>query len=769
MGKKKAYAIVGAALAAAVLAGIVVAAGGDRWGKTTDTGGKPSAVERVSLEGKEPVKKAFDESLFRDPDVRYRPLRILHEGVHSGIIKKIKDLGYGGLVTNVEYKPFSMYLQASDYWRMLKQNVSYAVDTLGLRVWLYDELGWPSGAAGGLVLKERPDLEAQGLAVVVREASGGEEVAIEHPNGHGNVVSAVAYPRNGSGLGTEEPIGLADSLDGEGNLNWKAPEGEEWTVFYFVQKPFYEGTHAVFNWFEQRRYPNLLEKEATEKFIEVTHEQYRREVGEYFGKGIEAFFTDEPSLLGTYFTDEPPVKPVVKDAPDPDFPLLLTLNWGNRLAEEFKAKRGYDLIPNLPLLVGGEGEKAMQVRWDYYRTLSETLSASYFEPLEQFGEEHGVASSGHLLLEENLYHQAIFEGNLIQLYKRMQIPGIDLLTSYPEKAKEWGVTVAKLASSAAGLYGRDRVMSEISSAFDPEDAGLTGRLGAAAVQFAYGVDTFNSYYRHETMSDEDNRTFTDFIGRIGYLLDGGANAPKLAVYYPIESVWARTLPPMTLHGKDFAKEAVALSDRFKQTALRLTDNQLEFDYVDSTALLQSEIGKDGWKAPGGKRYEALVVPEIDVLDTDVMDQFEQLAAAGVPLLIQGDGPIAAETGADSGKLVERFRKLLERDNVRRADDAAGLVESAKEAVVPDIVLDGDHPEILARTERFADSTALLLVNASKEESVLRASLAVSGQRVRLWDPTTGEVRELEAVKDGGRVRIELTLPGWQTVVVTVEQ
>lgn len=767
MDNRKALAAGGAVLAVAAAVAVVFAAAGDRAGRTIGTGGGASIVEQVSFEGKAPERKTFDEERFRDPDVKYRPLRILHEGVHSGIIKKIKDLGYGGLVTNVEYKPFSMYLQAPDYWRMLKQNVSYAVDTLGMRVWLYDELGWPSGAAGGLVLKERPDLETQGLAVVERETKGGE-VVIAHPKGHGSVVSATAYRGNGNDFEMAGAIDLSTNLDEAGNLSWKAPDDEDWVVFYFVQKPFYEGTHAVFNWFEQRRYPNLLEKEATEKFIELTHEQYRREVGEYFGKGIEAFFTDEPSLLGTYFTDEPPVKPVVKDAPDPDFPLLLTLNWGNRLAEEFKARRGYDLIPNLPLLIKGDGEKALQVRWDYYRTLSEVLTASYFEPLEQFGNEHGVASSGHLLLEENLYHQAVFEGNMIQLYKRMQIPGIDLLTSYPDKAKEWGITVAKLAASAAGLYGRERVMSEISSAFDAEDAGLAGRLGAVAVQYAYGVNLFNSYYRHDTMSDEGNRTFTDYIGRIGYLLEGGVSSPKLAVYYPIESVWARTLPPMTLHEKNFAKEAVALSNRFKQISLRLAGNQLDFDYVDSTALLQSRIGKDGWIAPGGKRYETLVIPDVEVMETRVMDQLEKLAEAGVTLLVQGDGPSVSETGANSGKLIARFRKLLERDNVLTANDAHEAAALAKKAFVPDLELDGDHPEILARMERFKDSSAFLFVNTSKTESVFRASLAVSGQRLRLWDPMTGTVRNLVSSKDGDRMRIELSLAEWQAVIVTVE-
>jgi hypothetical protein len=730
--------------------------------------GVDNTSEQRVIKQRELVDKVFDEQQFLNPDVKYRPLRILHEKVHTGIIKKIKDLGYGGLVTNVEYTPFSMYLQVPDYWNILKQNVQYAVDTLGLRVWIYDELGWPSGAAGGLVLKDRPDLEAQGLAVIIREAADGEVVRIAHPEGHGSVLSVTAYRGYEGDFNLSDSLDLQPELDVEGNLVWNAPEGM-WVVFYFVQKPFYEGTHAVFNWFEQRRYPNLLEKDATLKFIEVTHEQYRQHVGDYFGKGIEAFFTDEPSLLGTYFVDEPPVKPVVRDQPNVDLPLLMTLNWGNRLLDEFKQRRGYDVLPYLPYLVKGNGEKALQVRWDYYRTLSEVLEESYFQPLEQFGEEYGVSSSGHLLLEENLYHQAVFEGNMLQLYNRMQIPGIDLLTSYPDRAKDWGVTVAKLASSAALLGGRERVMSEISSAFDSEDAGLKGRLGSVAVQYAYGVNLFNSYYQHETMSDEENRQFTDYIGRIGYLLDGGIGDTKVAVYYPIESVWAHTLPPMTLYAQDFAKEAVQLSDHFKRISLQLADNQLDFNYFDSNAILQSEIKGGSWTAPSGGRIEVLVIPDIAVIEWSVLGKLEQLADAGVQLIIVGKGPSVAETGVDSEAMRERFSKLLSHVNVKSEVKEQDIAMHVLETIQPDLELDGKHEELLYKKQQFSSSAAYLLVNTSDKPSAFKAKLAALGEQVRLWDPATGTVRRLESEQADDRIGIELELAGWQSVIVTVEQ
>src|SRR5690606_5885240 len=129
--------------------------------------------------------------------------------------------------------------------------------------------------------------------------------------------------------------------------------------------------------------------------------------------------------------------------------------------------------------------------------------------------------------------------------------GLSILGECREAIKVWGVTAAKLASSAAKLYDKPHVHSEISNAFDGSEAGMTGRLGSIAVQFTYGVDTFTSYYNHTAMTAAENKLFNEYVGRLGYLLDGGATQAKVALYYPIESVWSNTLPPMSLSSSDY--------------------------------------------------------------------------------------------------------------------------------------------------------------------------------------------------------------------------
>ena len=82
----------------------------------------------------------------------------------------LKEKGYDGIVTNVDiavaYADAAAnpgtengYLRSEESWNVLVKRMDICRE-LGLRVWIYDEEGYPSGAAGTLTLDARPDLEA---------------------------------------------------------------------------------------------------------------------------------------------------------------------------------------------------------------------------------------------------------------------------------------------------------------------------------------------------------------------------------------------------------------------------------------------------------------------------------------------------------------------------------------------------------------------------------------------------------------------------------
>ncbi|MCL2743539.1 MAG: hypothetical protein FWE67_06795, partial [Planctomycetaceae bacterium] len=115
---------------------------------------------------------------WNNPSAKNRPLQIIHgyygERITPEKLRYYKDdCGLGGLVVNVP-SPFRItnttasehktggYLRNDDEWKRFKQLVSSAKE-IGLRIWIYDEDGYPSLGAGGLVLEGHPELESQAL------------------------------------------------------------------------------------------------------------------------------------------------------------------------------------------------------------------------------------------------------------------------------------------------------------------------------------------------------------------------------------------------------------------------------------------------------------------------------------------------------------------------------------------------------------------------------------------------------------------------------
>ena len=169
------------------------------------------------------------------PPVDYRPLQIVHGTDIRNKASYYKDsCGLGGVVCNV---PFGEnYLKSEEDWKTWVEGVK-AMRSNGLRVWIYDEDGYPSLGAGGRVLEADPSLEA--LEMVYDKESSNP----------------------------------------------------------FIVRPCYEFTHSCNNFYVARRYPNPLNPKATEEFIRLTHKSYFDHLGpELYGE-VEAFFTDEPSMM----------------------------------------------------------------------------------------------------------------------------------------------------------------------------------------------------------------------------------------------------------------------------------------------------------------------------------------------------------------------------------------------------------------------------------------------------------------------------------------
>ncbi len=98
------------------------------------------------------------EDRFILPPADARILKIIHNwpdqpDSQDQLIGRLSEQGFGGGVCNVS---FDQYLESDAKWLAFVRAVNEAKKA-GLALWLYDEKGYPSGNAGGIVLRDHPE------------------------------------------------------------------------------------------------------------------------------------------------------------------------------------------------------------------------------------------------------------------------------------------------------------------------------------------------------------------------------------------------------------------------------------------------------------------------------------------------------------------------------------------------------------------------------------------------------------------------------------
>jgi len=494
-------------------------------------------------------------SAWSDPPMECRPLQIVH-GVPPAqatpsAMKKLKELGLGGIVCNVN---FNKYLVSQTHWDTLVRAVEACRET-GLIVWIYDEDGYPSGAAGGLVLKQNLTFEAL----------------------------ALTYDKS-----QPEPFSL---------------------------RPAYEHTHASNNFYAARRYPNLIDDKAVKCFIEKTHDAYQLRLKEHFGKTIQALFTDEPSLMAVNIGPLPDnVRKNVRvvDPLDENIKPLSSVPWVSDLPEKYRERYGQDLLKVRHSLFEGDSEFDRDVRRRFWALISDLIAERYFGQLQGWAQAHVVASSGHTLWEETPLHHVPLHGNALKALGRMDIPGLDMLNSNPEAVIYNGWLTAGLPASAAILNGRRKVMTEVSD-FSQKMAGkgpasLELMQAAAAWQAALGVTEFTLYYGRADRSSRDYRAYCDFVGRLNAVLREAKPVPEVLLYYPIYDLWAEYLPvaeKLTIQTQ--SQRMQQIQKLFLELGQRMVTGQISFAIVDHDLLANAEV-RNSDLTIGPQRFKALVLP-----------------------------------------------------------------------------------------------------------------------------------------------------------------
>jgi hypothetical protein len=149
----------------------------------------------------------------------------------NSLIRTMKAYKTGGVVTNVPF--YGGYVDKDSYFDGLNDAVKTLFDN-DFQVWLYDELGYPSGAAGGRTTLGHPEFVAKGLVYIKKEGNGKCPVTVEREDDLIRLHSAYAVSKNGT-----VSVEIAD-----GKAEFEGVDGD-WTLYVFAEKKLYEGDTIV--------------------------------------------------------------------------------------------------------------------------------------------------------------------------------------------------------------------------------------------------------------------------------------------------------------------------------------------------------------------------------------------------------------------------------------------------------------------------------------------------------------------------------------------
>ncbi len=506
---------------------------------------------RVQAADSDTVKK-----LFADPPREYAsaPLWVWNDLLTEAQVREtMRDLA-GQKVMQVFVHPrpglMTPYLSA-DWFRLWKVALDEAAK-LDMNVWIYDENSYPSGFAGGWVPEVMP--ESRGMGLVLKESKAA-------PKWSDQLVAVYRLE--------------ADRLE---SVTGKVKAGENLPEARYMTATIQRAGNSP--WHGDRCYVNLLTPGVTEKFIEVTLEAYKREIGDQFGQRVPGVFTDEPNIR-----------------PAGGFP------WCPDLPEQFQKRWGYDLLDHLPSLSLEIGDWR-RIRHNYFCLLNELFIERWGKPMYEWCGRNGLDFTGHYWDHEWPHCIGVPDNMAMAAWQHR--PGVDtLMNQYAENthAQFGNVRYCREVSSIANQLGRKRTLVELYGAggwdLRFEDMKRIGdwlqvlgintmdeHLSYITLRGARKRDHPQSFSYHEPWW-EAYHVSAQYLTRLSAVMSQGEQVNRVLVIEPTTTAWM-------YQGNEARLREIG--DSFFNLLMALEAAQVEYDLGCEDVIAR-------WGKPAGERRE----------------------------------------------------------------------------------------------------------------------------------------------------------------------
>ncbi|TKJ38065.1 MAG: hypothetical protein CEE38_04715 [Planctomycetes bacterium B3_Pla] len=672
----------------------------------------------ISLSVAEATDSSQVRALFADPPREYSsgPLWVWNDLLtEQQIADTMRDLaGQKVRQVFVHPRPGLMTPYLSDDWFRLWKVALKEAEKLDMNVWIYDENSYPSGFAGGLVPDAMPESRGRGLAFSEEKTAGKVDD------------STIAV------------FSLADNS--YENITDRVRAGKEFPQRRYLIVSMKRADSSP--WFGGKSYVDILYPGVTEKFLEVTMEPYRRQLGGEFGKRIPGVFTDEPHI-----------QPAGGHPWTPDLPELFEKKWG------------YNLIDHLPSLVRPIGDYK-RIRHNYIQVLLEAFIDRWGKPYYDYCERNGLEFTGHYW--EHEWPNCLSVPDNMAMYAWHQRPAIDtLMNQYKEDthAQFGNVRAVKELSSVANQLGRKRTLCEAYGA-GGWDLRFEDMKRIGDWLYVLGVNTLNEHLSYITIRGARKRdhpqsfsyhtpwwkayhVMADYFTRLSAVLSQGQQINRVLLIEPTTTVW------MYQGDSKHRAQLNVIGEEFQKMALSLERAQVEYDIGCEDIIARHGSVEGSLFKVGQRKYETVVLPSLtENLNSTTVGMLERYLQVGGTVICCGPPPSRVD-----GELSDGGKRIAKQPGWKRAEStelAETLLDRSKDGFA--IRRDESDKGILFHHRRdLEDGQFLFLVNTSID-APSSGVVEAPAQGVEQWHLDTGNVSAYLFAKSGEGIKARFELP-----------
>lgn len=491
-------------------------------------------------------------------------------------------------------------------------------------------------------------------------------------------------------------------------------------------------------------------------------------------------------------------------------------NWSSVFRDEFKKRRGYDLVTYLPVMAGipiVSAETSENVLYDIRKTISELVTDNFFGTLAEEAKKAGVKFSS-----ENVAPTMVSDALLH--FKKVDYPSGEFWLKSPTHDKPNDMLDA---ISAGHIYGKDIIQAEAFTELRMDWDEHPGNIKTLADRnYALGINRFfyhvfvhnpwmdrkpgmtldgiGTFFQRDQTWWEPGKAFFDYCDRVQFQLQKGKPVIDFAVFtgeeIPSRAVLPDRLVPFIPNV--FSNErVVSENNRLKNEGQPLATQPKEVQYSkNSTDLSQWVNDLNGYKYDSfnvdvllndakvkdgnvifknGLEYRFLLFPGSRKMSPNNMTS---LCVGEKMLALVKDGAtiFVAEKpntvlGLDSNINNRAWQKVVDElwNGVGHSEWRLGKgkviqlpyfgSDFSEFGLDPNVEMDRIDAPTIAWTQRKTSTEEIYFLSNQKEEKrKLTVSFRVAGKIPELYDPVTDKTFELGTWKEEkGRTIIPMQL------------